>query len=105
MKGREINDDSSGKSWWRLPVDESHLGAHECHLGECQHVEVGHVVFVSALDPLLALLRVDHLPHVLGHKVALEENNKLTVQNFEPRFSLISSDKKFPSLFHDLSQE
>jgi len=43
------------------------------YLGEREHVEVVHVVLVGAFDPLLALLRVDHLSHVLGHKVALEE--------------------------------
>lgn len=75
-----VEDNSGGEkkkittvpeSWCRFPAQESHLGTHECHLGECEHVEVGHVIFVSAFDPLLALLRVDHLPHVLGHKVAL----------------------------------
>lgn len=74
-----VEDNSGGEkkkittvpeSWCRFPAQES-LGTHECHLGECEHVEVGHVIFVSAFDPLLALLRVDHLPHVLGHKVAL----------------------------------
>ena len=42
-----------------------------CDLGEGEHVEVSHTVLVGEFDSLLALLGVDHLPHVLGHKIAL----------------------------------
>jgi len=49
------------------------------YLGEREHVEVRDVVFVGALDALLALLGVDHLAHVLRHKVTLEENNMFSM--------------------------
>lgn len=58
------------------------LWCHSCYLGKGKHVEVGHVIFMSTFDSLLALLWVYHLSHILGHKVTLETNNKFTVYIF-----------------------
>lgn len=46
------------------------------YLGEGEHVEVGHVIFMGAFDSLLALLGVDDLSHILTHKVTLEQTTK-----------------------------
>lgn len=43
------------------------------YLGEGEHVEVGHVIFVGAFDSLLTLLGVYYLSNVLGHEVTLGE--------------------------------
>lgn len=51
---------------------------HWCYLSEGEHVEVAHVIFMGAFDSLLALLWVYHLPHILCHKVTLEETTNIT---------------------------
>lgn len=78
QKGREgkVTMATVLESWRKFSAQERQLSDSECHLSECKHVKVGHVIFVSAFDPLLALLRVDHLAHVLSHKVALKEKKK-----------------------------
>lgn len=45
------------------------------YLREGEHVEVGHVVFMGAFDSLLALFCVDHLTHILRHKLPLKDTN------------------------------
>lgn len=47
------------------------------YLGEGEHVEVGHVIFMGTFDSLLALLRVYHLSHVLLHKVTLDNKTNI----------------------------
>lgn len=43
-------------------------------LCESEHVEIGHMVFMSFFDSLLTLLCVNHLPNILSHKVPLFES-------------------------------
>lgn len=52
------------------------------------------MILVSAFDPLLALLRVDHLAHILGHKVALKKNT-FTAQDLLIRVPTIKQFKLF----------
>lgn len=73
--------DNLGIAHWGSLVRVS-LWCHSCYLGEGEHVEVGHVIFMSTFDSLLALLWVYHLSHILGHKVTLATNNKFTVYIF-----------------------
>lgn len=57
---------------WRTP-HWTMFQYHWCYLGEGEHVEVGHVIFLRTFDSLLALLWVYYLSHILRHKVTLEE--------------------------------
>lgn len=47
----------------------------ERYLVQSQHVEVTDVVLLSMSDPRPALLLVDHLSHILAHKVALRRKS------------------------------
>lgn len=52
------------------------------------------MIFVSAFDSLLALLRVDHLAHVLCHKVTLQ-GNKCTILNTHDDFNFFETARTY----------
>lgn len=55
-----------------------HVQAQESYLVQSQHVEVADVVLLSMSDPRPALLLVDHLSHILAHKVTLRRKKQLS---------------------------
>lgn len=48
------------------------------HLGESEHVEVGHMVLVGMADSLSTFLQIDQFSYVLHHKISLQFKHKQT---------------------------